>query len=104
MLPRQKLRRIIYEKLEKSVVKWGHKFVHYELLDGKKIRVTFEFTDPEKKQGNNAPSIPYSCDVDLLVGADGIWSKVRKQTIQVSKYSNPRYLGVMVILGRAETQ
>ena len=50
MLPRQKLRRIIYEKLEKSVVKWGHKFVQYEVLASKKIRVTFEFTDPEKSR------------------------------------------------------
>ena len=104
MLPRQKLRRIIYDKLEKSVVKWGHKFVQYEVLASKKIRVTFECTDDEKKQGNYAAKRAYSCDVDLLVGADGIWSKVRKQTIQASKYSNPRYLGVMVILGRAETQ
>ena len=38
-------------------------------------------------------------EVDLLVGADGIWSKVRMQSTSPSKYLKPRYLGVMVILG-----
>ena len=78
--------------------------MQYEVLASKKIRVTFECNDHESRHYDKTPKKPYSYDVDLLVGADGIWSKVRKQSIEVSKYSNPRYLGVMVILGRAKTQ
>jgi salicylate hydroxylase len=103
MLPRQKLRRIIYEKISEKSVKWGHKFVKYERKKkSNKIELTFECNLHESKQIKSNSTV--TIEVDVLVGADGIWSKVRRQSMLPSKYLMPRYLGVMVILGRARTK
>ena len=102
MLPRQDLRRMIYEKLDKNMVKWGQKFVRYEknAITGKIILTLEENNNVQTNKINNTIVV----EVDLLVGADGIWSKVRMHSTSPSKYLKPRYLGVMVILGRAETK
>ena len=69
-------------------------------ITGKIILTLEENNNVQTNKINNTIVV----EVDLLVGADGIWSKVRMHSTSPSKYLKPRYLGVMVILGRAETK
>ena len=95
MLPRQKLREILYDELQSGTVMWGQKFVKYDMVPEEgvqKVNVSLGGSD-----GTVTEAGPF----DVLVGADGIWSKVRAQMLAPS--APPRYLGVMVILGRAKT-
>jgi 2-polyprenyl-6-methoxyphenol hydroxylase-like FAD-dependent oxidoreductase len=62
-VPRGELRRILLESLPAGVVLWGHKLTAISTLGGGRHRLTFA-------DGSTATS-------DLLVGADGTWSKVR---------------------------
>lgn len=86
-IARQSLRLALLEQLgENDVVKWGHQFLNFK--ESEEI-VTLNFKVNDKI---------ISIKADLVVGADGIRSTVRKQLI--GKNSTPlRYLGCIVILG-----
>lgn len=80
-LPRQKLRQSLLDALEPGVVRWGKRLDRYEeTRDG----VTLRFDD-----GTTAKA-------GILVGADGIFSRVRAQKLGEDPLS---YLGVLVVLG-----
>ena len=75
-----------------SQVKWGHKLVKYdEKVDH--ITTLFEVT----KEDGTTSTVTYN-NANLLVGADGIRSSVRKQWLGES-LTPLRYLGCIVILG-----
>jgi 2-polyprenyl-6-methoxyphenol hydroxylase-like FAD-dependent oxidoreductase len=82
-LPRQKLRQTLLEALDPEAVVWGKKFDRYEeRADGS--GVTLHFDDGT------------TTEAGILVGADGIFSRVRAQKLGDEPLS---YLGVIVILG-----
>lgn len=80
-LPRQKLRQSLLDALEPGVVQWGKRLERYEeTSEG----VTLLFEDGTVAQA------------DILVGADGIFSRVRAQKLGEEPL---KYLGVLVVLG-----
>ena len=78
-VPRGELRRILLESLPADTVRWGHKVVAVAALGGKQHQVTFA----------NGTMIT----TDLLVGADGAWSKVRP----LVSAAKPAYVGTSFI-------
>jgi 2-polyprenyl-6-methoxyphenol hydroxylase-like FAD-dependent oxidoreductase len=78
-VPRGELRRILLESLPDGVVLWGHKLTAISTLGGGRHRLTFA-------DGSTATT-------DLLVGADGTWSKVRPL---ISK-AKPVYAGITYV-------
>jgi 2-polyprenyl-6-methoxyphenol hydroxylase-like FAD-dependent oxidoreductase len=78
-VPRGELRRILLESLPADTVCWGHKIVTATSLGKGKHSVTFA----------NGVTIT----TDLLIGADGAWSKVRP----LLSPETPRYLGTCFI-------
>ena len=87
-IPRQQLRESLLCRLAEGTVQWGRRFAGYEEdADG----VSVSFAD-----GTGARA-------RVLVGADGIWSAVRSQRLANNDSSDPppRYMGVVVLLGRA---
>jgi len=84
-LPRQDLRKMMLDKLNPSCIEWGTCVERYELPHGEHRTKLF--------------TTKGTCiEADLVVGADGIYSKIRQQK---SPDIIPRFLGVIVILGRA---
>ena len=73
------LRRILIESLPEGTVQWGHKVVEIAALGNGQHAVHFT-------NGNKITS-------DLLVGADGAWSKVRRLFSRVE----PEYVGTIFI-------
>jgi len=86
-IPRQKLRQTLLDALRPGTVRWGHKFSHFKHGGAKGVRVHFA---EEDGKGNPAPF-----EASLVVGADGIFSKVRAQMIG----DTLSYLGCVVVLG-----
>ncbi|MDP5104779.1 MAG: FAD-dependent monooxygenase [Polaribacter sp.] len=87
-IARQSLRLALLEQLEgNESVKWGHQLLSFEESEGKEISLKFQVKDNiiNKK-------------ADLVVGADGIRSTVRKLLIGHEK-TPLRYLDCIVILG-----
>ena len=62
-VPRGELRRILLESLPSDTVRWGHKLQSIEAVEGGRHGLSFA-------DGR-------STTTELLVGADGAWSKVR---------------------------
>jgi len=88
-VPRGELRRILLDSLPDGTVRWGHKLASVEALGNGRHRLKFS-------QGETA-------DADLLVGADGAWSKVRPLlTPATPVYSGMTY--VETYLFDADTQ
>lgn len=78
-IDRGQLRRLLVESLDPGTVRWGHRLREAVPLDGGRHRLTF---------ANGATD-----DVDLLIGADGVWSKVRPLLTDAT----PRYTGVSYV-------
>ncbi|MBC7391638.1 MAG: FAD-dependent monooxygenase [Opitutaceae bacterium] len=87
-IARQSLRLALLEQLKgNDAVKWGYQLVDYKREAGDSINMSF------KVNGEI-----WSAKADLLVGADGIRSSVRR--LLIGEDDTPlRYLGFMVILG-----
>eukprot|EP00501_MAST-03F_sp_TOSAG23-6_P000757 GSMAST32.ASY1.ANO1.785.1 assembled CDS len=86
-IPRQRLRQLLYERLLPGTVQWGCRVVEYNDNRMNKVELSLY-----KKQKHKSQT------VSVLVGADGIFSTVRKVKLGDDKQSL-RYLNVMVILG-----
>lgn len=87
-IARQSLRLILLQQIGgHNMVQWGHQLVDFKESDGGGIVLSFQVNGEIK-----------SAKADLLVGADGIRSSVRRLLIG-EKISPLRYLDCMVILG-----
>lgn len=86
-IPRQTLRKAIIDQLDPTSIKWDHKLTDLKENTTGTIDLTFE---------TDAKTISESAD--LVVGADGIRSKVRELLIGEAK-TPLQYLGCIVILG-----
>lgn len=76
---RGELRRILLESLPKDCIRWGHKVTAVQSIGAGKHQVTFV---------NGA-----TLTTDLLVGADGAWSKVRP----LLSPEKPTYTGISFV-------
>ena len=87
-IARQALRLALLEQLAgQHSVQWGHQLIDFKTEEGRGIALNF-LVKGERQQAQ----------ADLIVGADGIRSIVRKLLIG-EEVSPLRYLGCMVILG-----
>ncbi|AWG23714.1 monooxygenase [Flavobacterium faecale] len=87
-IARQSLRLALLEQLgDTNSIKWGHQLVALDQKDNSSIDLTFEVNGELKSQ-----------TADLVVGADGIRSTVRKIIID-DQLTPLRYLDCIVILG-----
>jgi 2-polyprenyl-6-methoxyphenol hydroxylase-like FAD-dependent oxidoreductase len=80
-IDRPKLRQILHESLLENTVVWRHKLTHIERKDNNDASntVTLHFANQPSRTG-----------FDLVVGADGAWSKVTP----VLSPTKPYYLGI----------
>lgn len=78
-VPRGQLRRVLIESLPAASIRWGHKLVSVSPLGGGRHVLTFN-------DGSTAAT-------DLLVGADGAWSKVRR----LLSDAKPAYVGISFV-------
>jgi 2-polyprenyl-6-methoxyphenol hydroxylase-like FAD-dependent oxidoreductase len=78
-VPRGDLRRILLESLPADAIRWGHKLMAATSLGGGQYQLTF----------SNGAIVTS----DLLVGADGAWSRVRPLLTDVK----PAYAGISFI-------
>lgn len=87
-IARQSLRLALLEQLDgDEAVQWGHQLIDFKQTENKKIELHF-LVDGKQKQTT----------ADLLVGADGIRSIVRRLLLG-DDIKPLRYLGCIVILG-----
>jgi 2-polyprenyl-6-methoxyphenol hydroxylase-like FAD-dependent oxidoreductase len=87
-IARQSLRLALLEQLDGHVVvQWKHQLVHFSEVENKGVDLTFQVNGETK-----------TAQADLVVGADGIRSSVRKLLIG-DAITPLRYLGCIVILG-----
>lgn len=88
-IARQLLRQALLQQLpeQENHIKWGHRFTDLLVNDDQSIQINFELNG--KQIQTNA---------DMVVGADGIRSKVRPFLISENK-TPLRYLDCIVILG-----
>jgi 2-polyprenyl-6-methoxyphenol hydroxylase-like FAD-dependent oxidoreductase len=87
-IARQALRLALLEQLgDDKMVQWNHQLVDFKEIEHKGVELTFEVDGKIKK-----------AKADVLIGADGIRSTVRKLVIG-EEVSPLRYLGCIVILG-----
>ncbi len=87
-IPRQSLRQALLDQLgDENKVQWGHQLISFTQSCDQQIELCFE-TNGKKTH----------VKADLLVGADGIYSTVRRGLI--GEAATPlEYIGYMVILG-----
>ncbi|WP_348812455.1 FAD-dependent oxidoreductase [Flavobacterium maritimum] len=87
-IARQSLRLALLEQLGgHDAIQWGHQLVGFKESEGNGVNLSFQVNGEMK-----------SCKADLVVGADGIRSSVRR--LLIGEDITPlRYLGCIVILG-----
>lgn len=87
-IARQSLRLALLEQLGgHDAIQWGHQLVGFKESEGNGVNLSFQVNGEMK-----------SCKADLVVGADGIRSSVRR--LLIGEETTPlRYLGCIVILG-----
>lgn len=87
-IARQSLRLALLEQLGgHEAIQWGHQLVDFAACEGEGVDLSFQVNGEMK-----------SAKADLVVGADGIRSAVRR--LLIGEDSTPlRYLGCIVILG-----
>ncbi len=86
-IARQSLRLALLEQLGEHEVHWSHQLVDFKASDDESVELSFNVNGKIKQT-----------KADLVVGADGIRSSVRK--LLIGEEINPlRYLGCIVILG-----
>lgn len=73
------LRDLLLDSVEPSTIKWGHRISHVEPEPTVRGKHTITFADGSQETG-----------IDLVVGADGAWSKVRPLLTDV----RPFYSGI----------
>lgn len=115
------VRQLLLDALAPGTVVWGANFIGYEEgVVGSNRALSVKFSIPSTglqttqtkpdNTFNNKDNKPthykiHEIGANVLVGADGIWSAVRRCKLKIPKSLpkevNTRYLGVMVILGRA---
>ena len=78
-IDRVQLRDILLDSVEPDTIKWGHRMAHVDADPKTKGKYTITFKDGAQET-----------DIDLVVGADGAWSKVRPLLTDVEPY----YAGV----------
>lgn len=87
-IARQSLRLALLEQLGgDTMVQWGHKLVNFKECDAEGVELTFEVDGKIKNS-----------KADLVVGADGIRSSIRRLLFGTESYPL-RYLDCIVILG-----
>ena len=92
LIPRQQLRQELLDRLEPGTVRWGCNFQSYREVaeGGDGVRLLF------------APNRSGLCEPEaeaaLLVGADGIFSRVSRQRL-AAEHTALEYTGVLVVLG-----
>jgi 2-polyprenyl-6-methoxyphenol hydroxylase-like FAD-dependent oxidoreductase len=86
-IARQSLRLALLDQLGINNVQWAHQLIDFTTDNADNVTLNFKVNDELK-----------SATADLLVGADGIRSVVRKLIIS-EEISPLRYLGCIVILG-----
>ncbi|MFF8729374.1 FAD-dependent oxidoreductase [Streptomyces sp. NPDC015171] len=88
-IDRGRLRDLLLDSLEPGTVRWGHKLTHLESVTGGAHRMHFA-------DGTTT-------EADLVIGADGAWSKVRR----LLSDATPVYTGVTFVetgLDKADTR
>lgn len=87
-IARQSLRLALLEQLGgQQEVKWGHQLIDLKQTDDAGVELSFRVN-----------GVLHKANADLVVGADGIRSSVRR--LLIDEQTNPlRYLGCIVILG-----
>jgi len=87
-IARQSLRLALLKQLDgHSVIQWNHQLIDFKACDGEGVDLSFQVNGEIK-----------NAKADLVVGADGIRSSVRKLLIG-EDVAPLRYLGCIVILG-----
>ena len=87
-IARQSLRLALLKQLDgHSVIQWNHQLIDFKACDGEGVDLSFQVNGEIK-----------NAKADLVVGADGIRSSVRKLLIG-EEVAPLRYLGCIVILG-----
>ena len=91
-IARQSLRLALLEQLDgQDVVQWGHQLVGLKEREGEGVDLSFQVETDGKSE-------MISAHADLVVGADGIYSAVRR--LLIGEEASPLcYLGCIVILG-----
>lgn len=102
-IDRGALRRLLTESLPEGVVQWGHKLKEFRLAaepDQKPVdnELVFTVTPPSQDSHDGMTTTAVEKEVvlsgfDLIVGAEGGWSKVRSQALSSIK---PYFSGIMV--------
>lgn len=88
---RGELRRLLIESLPPNTIRWGHKLTSTARPGGAQTRLLF--ADGESDTGADTGAITCAATCDLVVGADGAWSRVRP----LLSAARPAYSGTTFI-------